>query len=193
MYMFRSYSPSLGRWTQRDPIGGINLYKFVYNSPISIVDILGNQEMIISPPPGIDINGPNAFDRASGVQVQLDPQTGFPKGNTLFPSSTSLTPYQKNGGLKEDDDKLSRFEEALAAYYYAELMGYYGDILSGATWPIDLLEALNILAVGTIGGYGTYQVVSAAIAGTGGWGIVIVIGGATIITIIKEIRDALED
>jgi len=38
------YNPSTGRWLSRDPIGekgGINLYGFVYNSPINFVDPFG--------------------------------------------------------------------------------------------------------------------------------------------------------
>jgi RHS repeat-associated protein len=42
--MFRAYSPSLGRWLSRDPMGesmGTNLYGYVGNNPISGVDPLG--------------------------------------------------------------------------------------------------------------------------------------------------------
>jgi len=40
-YMFRNYSPRLGRWTQRDPAGqtdSLNLYQFCYSNPVSFVD-----------------------------------------------------------------------------------------------------------------------------------------------------------
>ena len=43
-YVFRFYSPTLGRWLSRDPLGemgGRNLYGFVGNDAINIVDILG--------------------------------------------------------------------------------------------------------------------------------------------------------
>ena len=43
-YTFRHYSSSLGRFLSKDPIGelgGMNVYAFVRNQPISLIDILG--------------------------------------------------------------------------------------------------------------------------------------------------------
>jgi RHS repeat-associated protein len=43
-YGYRYYDPVTGRWPSRDPIGengGVNLYGFVYNSPLSWIDVLG--------------------------------------------------------------------------------------------------------------------------------------------------------
>ncbi len=43
-YGYRYYNPSTGRWITRDPIeesGGLNLYAFVANRPVSRVDRLG--------------------------------------------------------------------------------------------------------------------------------------------------------
>ena len=44
LFWARPYDPNLGRWIQRDPIGekgGLNLYGYVGNKPISKVDPLG--------------------------------------------------------------------------------------------------------------------------------------------------------
>ena len=43
-YGFRFYSPHMGRWLTRDPLGengGINVYEFVGNNPVNFVDPLG--------------------------------------------------------------------------------------------------------------------------------------------------------
>jgi hypothetical protein len=52
-YGFRYYSPDLGRWINRDPIGesgGVNLYCFNINNPLSYVDVNGNSPMPIHLP-----------------------------------------------------------------------------------------------------------------------------------------------
>jgi len=46
-YGFRSYSPELGRWVNRDPIeerGGVNLYGMVGNDPVNRWDLLGLED-----------------------------------------------------------------------------------------------------------------------------------------------------
>ena len=60
MYQLRPYSPTLGRWISRDPVeeeGGPNLYGFVGNRAISIVDTDGRQWFA---PPGSPPGGWNA-------------------------------------------------------------------------------------------------------------------------------------
>ncbi len=43
-FLFRTYSPTLGRWMQRDPAGyvdGVSLYEYVKSKPIGLVDPFG--------------------------------------------------------------------------------------------------------------------------------------------------------
>ena len=45
-FPFRTYSPRLGRWLQRDPLGyvdGVNMYEYVSSEPMRLVDALGLQ------------------------------------------------------------------------------------------------------------------------------------------------------
>ena len=50
LYEYRAYSPALGRWLSRDPIGekgGLNLHKFVRNRPIILVDPKGQSPVVV--------------------------------------------------------------------------------------------------------------------------------------------------
>ena len=45
-FVYRSYSPVLGRWLQRDPLGyvdGASLYQYVVSSPLAAIDPFGNE------------------------------------------------------------------------------------------------------------------------------------------------------
>jgi RHS repeat-associated protein len=69
---FRTYSPELGRWLQRDPLGpvdGVNVYQYVRSSPVLLTDPLG----LLSPPP------PGRGD-PNGVPSSKDPRNDPSKG-----------------------------------------------------------------------------------------------------------------
>jgi RHS repeat-associated protein len=60
-YDYRYYSPNLGRWLSRDPIGevgGVNLLVFVANCPVLVIDTDGRLQWIA--PPGIPPGGRNS-------------------------------------------------------------------------------------------------------------------------------------
>ncbi|MEA4863071.1 MAG: RHS repeat-associated core domain-containing protein [Victivallaceae bacterium] len=48
-YNYRYYTPAIGRWLSKDPIaenGGVNLYNFLENDPVNVIDSLGLQDSI---------------------------------------------------------------------------------------------------------------------------------------------------
>jgi hypothetical protein len=71
---FAFYNPSTGRWLSRDPIeerGGLNLYGFVGNSPVSAIDTLGLScpckcKKVTGGPPN---NRVGSHYRSDGLQV----------------------------------------------------------------------------------------------------------------------------
>ncbi len=69
-YRARSYSPSLGRFLQRDPAGyvdGMNLYAYVANNPLRYLD-----------PMGLKIRGPQILGASRPVNIsQLNAQMEF--------------------------------------------------------------------------------------------------------------------
>jgi RHS repeat-associated protein len=49
--LYRAYSPALGRWLSRDPVGeraGVNLYAYVGNNPSNAIDPLGLIDILIA-------------------------------------------------------------------------------------------------------------------------------------------------
>ncbi|MFH1101208.1 MAG: RHS repeat-associated core domain-containing protein [Methanobacteriota archaeon] len=52
-YRMRNYDPEIGRFTSKDPLGmiaGTNLYCYVYNNPVNLVDPLGLEPPFACPP-----------------------------------------------------------------------------------------------------------------------------------------------
>jgi RHS repeat-associated protein len=110
--MFRAYSPALGRWLSRDPLGelaGTNLYAYCGNNPISFSDPSGlDQAVIVGDPAGRNPFG-HAADAVTGAGVYsygtgTDPGTSLSKyllqqsayrGQTVYVIPTSKTQDQQ--------------------------------------------------------------------------------------------------
>jgi RHS repeat-associated protein len=76
--VYRAYDPDLGRWISRDPIaeqGGINLYRYIENNPVEIVDPLGLWQITVGGGAGLGFlisfgnnGGSNLFNGQWNIQ-----------------------------------------------------------------------------------------------------------------------------
>ncbi len=65
---YRFYNPELGRWINRDPIGedgGLNVYAFVGNGAIHVIDYLG-KALVFAPPLDIFVDAISHFTTSRG-------------------------------------------------------------------------------------------------------------------------------
>jgi RHS repeat-associated protein len=78
----RFYDPDLGRWINRDPIGedgGLNLYRYVNNEPIGLVDPAGLASIYTDQTNGVTYFNPNP--------EQTGPIYSWPSSSNVVPSS----------------------------------------------------------------------------------------------------------
>jgi RHS repeat-associated protein len=75
-YLYRFYSPQLGRWINRDPIeeaGGINLYGFVGNDGLNALDLLGLRPAgFYDPSPVIGASDKKQIKQLESLVAQLN-------------------------------------------------------------------------------------------------------------------------
>ncbi len=85
-YIFRYYSPTLGRWLSREPLGeaeSINLYLFIENDPINLWDYLGERSR------GSRINNKNRYSqKKSATQGGTKGAFGKSKSNSAKVSAS---------------------------------------------------------------------------------------------------------
>jgi RHS repeat-associated protein len=103
--LYRAYDANIGRWINRDPIGeegGLNLYDYVANSPVNMVDILGLDLQCLLP-------GANPAGYFSGMgSVQNNTTNTYPAnaspGRHGTGESTVARPGLSGGGTNRLND-----------------------------------------------------------------------------------------
>ena len=105
-YRARYYSPKLGRFLSYDPLGPLpspNLYTYVENNPVNLVDPWGLELQPISKSPG--------FFPGGRTDVPLSPEGGFiplhPEGSV----ETTQVPPQEQPGVESADTGEQEQEE----------------------------------------------------------------------------------
>jgi RHS repeat-associated protein len=208
MYMFRSYSSRLGRWTQRDPMGlagGLNPYAFCGNDPLNRVDLLG---LLL----GWDVGGTakKAWNRVK--------KTASDVGNAVVDLATDAADLAADvgtavaGGAKRVVCKVrKKVREVRAAVVDVvtdvinDPVGFFADIgevaMDGARRGLQIFAGALLISVsGTVGG--TLLMLSGAcFAATPGCpalvipGVITLVGAVVIMTVgigggIHIIKDA---
>jgi RHS repeat-associated protein len=105
-YGFRYYDPETGRWPNRDPIGergGYNLYNFILNSPLILIDKLGLKGIDGSPiSEGETVNLP-AFENIMDFKVHVHWEVANENDLTLPNKLTNISgceTYAKSTGME---------------------------------------------------------------------------------------------
>ncbi|MBI5864945.1 MAG: hypothetical protein HZB38_10660 [Planctomycetes bacterium] len=114
-YGYRYYSPAMGRWMNRDPLGeagGLNLYGFVGNSPIDDVDPLGEEvrQRYITCTDRLVIQNEyvDSFGNSCGIEVcNIPNNTPSAKAMEASAEATCIQKYQPWY------DKVIQFEEGV--------------------------------------------------------------------------------
>jgi RHS repeat-associated protein len=78
-YGYRFYDPYLQRWVNRDPIGevgGVNLYGFVLNNPVGLVDLLG-LDIFVTPGIHPKIIGDRPGGGCYSIEFTIPPGTTY--------------------------------------------------------------------------------------------------------------------
>jgi RHS repeat-associated protein len=157
-FPFRTYSPRLGRWLQRDPLGyvdGVNLYAYAGSSPTNLVDPLGFTSLLPEAP-GSDYDpmlGPFGGDDEIGPPLPPKPEpcddgTDNPNGDEE--DGTGRGGPNGTGDGERDAENLRRVIESLLNRHGLNYLipGFqwwsYEQYLAFLKWLQSAIEAMAI-------------------------------------------------
>jgi RHS repeat-associated protein len=133
-YQFRMYSPELGRWLNRDPIGetgSLNVMSLRFNNMISLIDFLG---LLAAMPSSMSYNGSVYQLTAQGVDGL---KSNYDIGLTHF----IKIPAGKNiDDVSEYDKSENRPIVGIVENKALQYSAYVHEIVAGSMWNAGLGE-----------------------------------------------------
>jgi RHS repeat-associated protein len=97
---YRAYDPALGRWISEDPIqerGGVNLYGYVKNNPLELIDLDGLRPSITTVKPAIGCVNDESLkrlrDTIAAANAMLDPAGARIFDVSMIPEGTMNQAY----------------------------------------------------------------------------------------------------
>ena len=118
--MYRGYNASLHRWLTRDPLGesaGINLYGYVMNDPLSLIDIFGLQFATIEEAGNFGASYARTATQLSGNQSEYGGYIYL--GNDGLFHSTGLTQGEPGTGIVQLNNLTGPFGSSIAGDFHS--------------------------------------------------------------------------
>ena len=151
---YRYYSPQLGRWINRDPMeeqGGLNLYGFVQNEPVSLVDALGLEPslyLIVGPDIGntSDAFTPGPAVSLSDLQGRVNAAKAAYARDSGTPCKIKVLTAASSVGNPMDKQRLQRIlastgnADAIAMVFHGQREGSETGIILFHHWHNPLLK-----------------------------------------------------
>jgi RHS repeat-associated protein len=121
-YGYRYYSPQLGRWFGRDPIGvtgGANLNSFVLNNPTNLIDNYGNTAFDLAAKldrkqipkvAGISAGGLGVVKIPMRVLLKFGIVAGLQAGVYFFPDSCEIAAFSIKAGIFRDKKETELYD-----------------------------------------------------------------------------------
>ena len=145
LYEFRAYSPTLGRWLNRDPIeedGGYSLYCALLNSPIEYVDPDGLDPKKPKPPkpPKKPPKLPNPAKRAAYCAAKCAAEAGLEKVgqwiNEQFYCGRLSALCVTNGGLPTIEELFGGDDVGIGKELWEKFYRCFVDCMGGSDYSI---------------------------------------------------------
>jgi RHS repeat-associated protein len=148
-YGLRYYNPNTGRWPNHDPIGergGCNLYGFVANDPLNLIDLLGNK-IITNEEESYRNNVKESLQKVAGGTLKwvCEEMKGLNINNFDESNTWVLTVVEAGSGVLWDDLNKGFGKNPVIVLRQGVVTNNAGGAVSGDPREVFFNENVNIL------------------------------------------------